>query len=92
MSHIIFDIKKLGDKLVQKSISKISWTAIAEEMKTKSSDDIRHYWNQKLLPLFIPNQHQWTEEEDLKLLKFIVSQELFGSDNLFTYAQAGQEI
>lgn len=45
MSHIIFDLKKLREKLLQKSISKISWSAIAEEMKTKSSDDIRHYWN-----------------------------------------------
>jgi hypothetical protein len=45
-------------------------------MKTKSSDDIRHYWNNKLLPKFIPNQHEWTEEEDLKLLNFIVSLDL----------------
>jgi hypothetical protein len=45
MSHVIFDLKKLREKLLEKSISKISWSAIAEEMKTKSSDDIRYYWN-----------------------------------------------
>ncbi len=79
MSHIIFDLKKVREKILDKSISKISWSAIAEEMKTKSSDDLRHYWNLKLLPLFIPNQHQWSEAEDLKLLDFIVSQKLYGS-------------
>ena len=45
MSHIIFDLKMVREKLLNKSISKISWSAIAEEMKTKSSDDLRHYWN-----------------------------------------------
>jgi hypothetical protein len=45
MSHIIFDLKKVREKLLDKSISKISWSAISEEMKTKSSDDLRHYWN-----------------------------------------------
>jgi len=60
LPHVVYDLNKVKSKLVEQSISQISWAAISEKMKTRSSDDIRQYWNLKLLPLFIPDQHKWT--------------------------------
>lgn len=33
----------------------INWTTIASYMKTRSYDDLRNYWNLKLLPILLPN-------------------------------------
>ena len=55
----------------------ISWVAIHESMRTRSIDDIRNFWQHKLLPLLVPNINskmnniagkEWTEEDDLDLL------------------------
>ena len=32
----------------------ISWTVLADHIKSRSNDDIRNYWNLKLLPLLVP--------------------------------------
>ena len=80
MNNVVFDLKNVKKQLLEKSVSSISWTAISEGLKTKSSDDIRQYWTNKILPLFIPNQSVWTEDEDLNLLKFVVSEDLYGDD------------
>ena len=55
-------------------------------MDKRSSDDIRQYWNQKLLPLFAPNQQSWSTEEDVALLEFISDEDLRGDDNGCTLA------
>lgn len=62
MSNVVFDLTKLRKLLVQKSISQVSWAAISEHMATKSSDDVRQYWNTKMLPLFLPSAHSWTQD------------------------------
>ena len=87
-NKIIGDVKDIREKLISNSISKISWTAVQESLQTRSSDAIRHYWNQKILPLFIPNQNSWSEQDDLTLLEFIVSQDLYGQANASTLAQS----
>ena len=61
-------------------------------MQTKSADDIRHYWTDKLLPMFIPNQNMWTKEEDLNLLKFVVNEDLYGDDQGCTITQSQSQI
>ena len=76
------------DSLLDKSVSQISWTAIASEMKQRSSDDIRHFWNQKLMPKLVPNQSTWTQEEDLQLLDFVSDEDLRGADNGCTLTQS----
>jgi hypothetical protein len=59
----------------------ISWVAIHESMRTRSIDDIRNFWQHKLLPLLVPNINsklnnisgkEWTEEDDLDLLMQIL--------------------
>ena len=87
-NRIIGDLNTIREKLIGKSISNISWTAVQDSLKTRSSDAIRHYWNQKILPLFIPNQNSWSEQDDLTLLEFIVSQDLYGQSNASTLAQS----
>lgn len=49
-------------------------------MKTKSSDDIRYFWNHYLLPLLVPSQTAWTIDEDLALLNFVSDEDLRGQD------------
>lgn len=63
----------------------ISWVAIHEGMRTRSIDDIRNFWQHKLLPLLVPNINsklnniqgkEWTEENDLMLLEQILEQDV----------------
>lgn len=65
MNHVVFDLEKIKKSLIEKSVSKTSWAAIAEKLTTKSSDDIRHFWQNQIMPLFFPNQQDWQEQEDL---------------------------
>ena len=39
------------------------------------------------MPLFFPNQQDWQEDEDLKLLQFVVDLDLVGSSNQQTIIQ-----
>ena len=59
MNHVVFDLEKIKKSLIQKSVSNTSWTAIAEKLTTKSSDDIRHFWQNNIMPLFFPDQRDW---------------------------------
>lgn len=40
----------------------ISWTAIANHIQTRSYDDIRNFWNLKIVPLLVPIKmdNEWT--------------------------------
>lgn len=73
MKHVIFDIKSLRKNLITHSVSNLSWTAIASHLRTRSSDDIRHYWTSHMMNLLLPNQSQWTDDEDIELLSFIAA-------------------
>jgi hypothetical protein len=33
----------------------ISWVVVHENLRTRSIDDIRNFWQHKLLPLLVPN-------------------------------------
>lgn len=88
LESVIFDMPKVRASLISSSISQISWKAISEKITTRSSDDIRHYWSAKILPLFISKQNKWSEADDLLLLEFIASQDLFGPGNSSTLAQS----
>lgn len=77
---------------MKKSVSSISWSAVADQIKTKSSDDIRYYWTSKVLPLFIPNQNVWSEEEDLNILEFVVNEDLYGDNQGCTITQSQSRI
>lgn len=72
MRYVIEDRTKLQSQLMKKTLQRISWATLADKMKTKSADDLRHYWNAKLLPLLIPSVITWTQEDDEKLLQQIV--------------------
>lgn len=59
----------------------ISWQAIHNQMKKRSVDDIRNYWQVKLLPVLAPSQakvisQSWTDEDDKDLLVQIFEQEV----------------
>lgn len=58
----------------------ISWKTIAEQLKTRSVDDIRNYWSIKILPLFdsqsLIQDKVWHEQDDIDLLEQIISQEI----------------
>ena len=86
------DIEKVKESLIEKSVSQISWMAVSEAIKTKSSDDIRHFWNSKILPLMVPHQNAWTEQEDLALLEFISDEDLRGQDHGVTLTQSQMSI
>ena len=52
-------------------------------MKTRSVDDIRNYWQLKLLPLLVPDtrlsllsSQEWKEEDDIELLSAILYQDV----------------
>ena len=45
-------------------------------MKSRSSDDIRHYWNNNIMTVLMPNQSEWSDEEDIELLRFIAAQDI----------------
>lgn len=52
----------------------VSWTALSEVIKNKSSDDLRHYWNAKIVPKITnPFQTQWTDQMDIDLLEYVES-------------------
>jgi len=57
----------------------ISWAAISQQMKTRSVDDLRNFWQLKLLPILVPatvnRQLNWTEEEDIDLIAQIYGQD-----------------
>ena len=61
-------------------------------MKTRSSDDIRYYFNNRLLPILLPEASEWTQEEDETLLKFIADQDLVGGSYNFILTQTTAEI
>jgi hypothetical protein len=48
-------------------------------MKTRSVDDLRNFWQLKLLPILVPatvnRQLNWTEEEDIDLIAQIYGQD-----------------
>jgi hypothetical protein len=71
--HILYDLANLRKSLVASSISQISWSAISAHLKTRSSDDVRQYWNSKIMTILVPNQREWTDSEDILLLKFILA-------------------
>ena len=62
----------------------ISWSAIQENLPTRSVDDIRTFWSLKLLPLLTNNRqqghHLWSESDDLTLLQGIADQEINEAD------------
>lgn len=58
-------------------------------MMTKSADDLRYYWNARLLPLLVPSITTWTQEDDETLLQHIVDQNIFEGTSLI---QSTQEI
>ena len=67
----------------------ISWITIHEHLKTRSVDDIRNYWNLKLVPLMVPSAKrsngistEWTEENDLELLNSIIEQHVDNEHDL----------
>ena len=60
---------------------KISWKAVADELKTRSIDDIRNCWQVKFLPIFDEaclgkGEELWREQDDVELLEIIASQEV----------------
>ena len=64
----------------------ISWTAVQENLPSRGVDDIRGYWNLKLLPI-LGYQHQtkngnlyWSENDDIELLQTIADQEVNEAD------------
>lgn len=89
---LLDDIEQVKSNLIKKSVSQISWQAISESMETKSSDDIRHFWNAKILPLLVPNQNSWSEKEDLALLQFVSDEDLRGQGQGVTLAQSQNSI
>jgi hypothetical protein len=44
-----------------KQIPQISWKAISEEFKARSSDDVRHFFINKIMPKLLPNFREWTK-------------------------------
>ena len=46
---------KLIQNLKSKVIGKVSWTVVSEQLGSRSADDVRHFWNRKLLPILCPN-------------------------------------
>lgn len=89
---VLINPAKLYQNLKNKVIGRISWTVISEEMKTRSSDDLRHFWTRSLLPTLFPNQDAWTQADDLKLLRFIVAQDLTGNVNEVTVSHSCDQI
>lgn len=61
----------------------VSWSVIHMELKTRSVDDIRNYWQLKLLPILVPemrksflSSQEWKEEDDIELLTAIYEQDV----------------
>lgn len=93
MTHIfIYEPTVSVEEVVPKIIKKkecerliptlpISWTAIHSAMKNRSVDDIRNFWQMKLLPILVPSSNKlfnqtWTEEQDKDLLLQIFDQDV----------------
>jgi hypothetical protein len=74
------------------TVSKVSWTAVAESMESRSTDDVRHQWNLKILPLFIPDQHVWTQQDDKNLLQYVVDLDLYGISSSCSLIQSSSSI
>lgn len=55
----------------------VSWKTIAENLQTRSVDDVRNFWALKILPMFddsaLIKEKLWTEENDVDLLDQIAS-------------------
>ena len=74
--------------------SSISWTAIQNELKTRSIDDIRNYWQLKILPIFDQafarneesNSVVWHEKDDIQLLEGIAEQEITDPDEVIDFS------
>lgn len=54
---------------------------MSEQLGSRSADDVRHFWNRKLLPILCPNQEVWLRSDDIRLLKFVVALDLAGNVN-----------
>jgi len=76
MKAVVLDINKVKKYLLENTISEISWSALTGHLASKSSDDIRQFWNNHIVPLFLPKQQEWSDEEDLALLNFVVELDL----------------
>ena len=70
-------IKKNRCKKIVPTLN-ISWSVIHMELKTRSVDDIRNFWQLKLLPILAPetrlsllSSQEWKEEDDIELLSAI---------------------
>eukprot|EP00347_Sterkiella_histriomuscorum_P009025 403342815 len=76
-------IKKNRCKKVVPTLQ-ISWTAISNHLQSRSYDDIRNFWNLKVLPLLVPIQieNEWTQEEDIQLLQEIVEADIIDPADL----------
>jgi len=61
---------------------KISWTALKESMKTRSVDDMRNAWRDKIEPALKRQVDDkiWKEEDDLKLCQMVGEQEISDMD------------
>jgi hypothetical protein len=46
--HLLKNERDLQETV--RNLGVISWDALAEHLKSRSSSDIRHYWQNKLLP------------------------------------------
>lgn len=42
MSSVVTDLKNVKKQLLKNTISKVSWSAVAEAMESRSADDVRH--------------------------------------------------
>ena len=58
--------------MIKKTLQQISWNAIATKMKSRSVDDLRYYWNARMLPILLPQVNAWSQEDDEALLQHIV--------------------
>ncbi|CDW77042.1 myb-like dna-binding domain containing protein [Stylonychia lemnae] len=71
----------------------ISWTAIQTAIKTRSVDDIRNYWNLKLLPLLVPSlaNLEWEQDDDIDLLNEIIEMDVTDTIDL-DFEQIGENL
>ena len=73
MFPLLIRIKKAKAHFIDKQTT-ISWVAIQKSMPQRSADDIRQFWNMKIVPFLSQEQlaSQWSKEDDLQLLRSIV--------------------
>jgi len=42
MDLVVTDLQKVKKQLLSNTVSKVSWSAVAEAMQSRSTDDVRH--------------------------------------------------